>query len=88
MARGWESKSVEELRSDAADRRQDHGEARNPEQRETDKRRSSLELDRKRVAQEISATQSPARKAALETALAFLEEELSKLGPPEGSAPL
>lgn len=78
MARGWESKGVEsqqELRSGV-----DRGEDLTPEQREIRKKRESLELDRRRVLHDLEAAQSPMRRAYLERALAFLDEEIAKLG--------
>jgi hypothetical protein len=81
MARGWESKGVEsqqEIRSGA-----DRGEDLTPEQREIRRKRESLELDRRRVLNDLEAAQSPVRRTYLERALAFLDEEISKLG--EGS---
>jgi CHASE3 domain sensor protein len=77
MARGFESKSVESQQS--TDSRLDRGGALTPEQRELKKKREGLELSRRRVLQEMEATRSAARRASLEPALAFLEEELAKL---------
>lgn len=78
MARGWESKSVESQQD--ADTRADLGGALAPEQRELEKKRAGLELSRRRVLQEIETTQSAVRRASLEQALAFLDEEIRKLG--------
>ena len=79
MARGWESKSVESQIEDAK-AGSDRGEALTPEQRELRRKREGLELSRRRVLQEIAATQSAIRCASLEQALAFLEEQIRKLG--------
>jgi hypothetical protein len=78
MARGWESKSVESQIEDAGSA-SDRGKALTPEQREVEKKRQGLELSRRRVVQEIAAARSPVRRASLEQALAFLDEELAKL---------
>ena len=78
MARGWESKSVESQIEDAGSGA-DRGEAFTPEQRELWRKRQGLELSRRRILQEIEATQSAARRASLEHALAFLDEEIGKL---------
>jgi hypothetical protein len=78
MARGWESKGVEsqqEVRSGA-----DRGEPLTAEQREIRRKRDSLELDRRRVLHDLEAARSPVRRAYLERALAFLDEEIAKLG--------
>jgi hypothetical protein len=78
MARGWESKGVESQQEvgPGADR----GEDLTPEQREVRRKRESLELDRRRVLHDLQAAQSPMRRAYLERALAFLNEEIAKLG--------
>ena len=78
MARGWESKSVESQIEDA-ESRSNRREALTPEQRQIEQRRQGLELSRRRVQRELEATRSAARRAALEQALAFLDEEIRKL---------
>lgn len=77
MARGWESKSVELQQEDE---RPDRSRSLTPEQREIEQKRSSLEMSRRRVLQDIAAARSEIRRASLEQALAFLEEEIRKLG--------
>jgi molecular chaperone GrpE (heat shock protein) len=84
MARGWESKSVES-QIEGADRSADRGAALTAEERERRRKRESLELSRRRVLQELEAARSAARRTSLEAALAFLDEELRKLGPPAPS---
>jgi hypothetical protein len=78
MARGWESKSVESQIEDAD--RSDRTEPLTPEQREIRRKRESLELSRRRVLHDLEAARSPVRRTSLEHALAFLDEEISKLG--------
>jgi hypothetical protein len=78
MARGWESKSVESQIEDVRSR-SDSEKALTPEERERASRRSSLELSRRRVLHDLEATQSAVRRASLEEALAFLDEEIRKL---------
>jgi hypothetical protein len=80
MARGWESKSVESQIEDA-ESRSERGVALTPEQREIEQKRRGLELSRRRVLQEIETTRSAVRRTSLEQALAFLDEEIRKLGP-------
>jgi len=78
MARGWESKSVESQKEDAAlglERRA----SLTSEEREVKQKREGLELSRKRVLQDLEAARSPVRRASLEHALAFLDEEIRKL---------
>jgi hypothetical protein len=78
MARGWESKSVESQIEDAD--RSDRTEPLTPEQRESRRKREGLELSRRRVLHDLEAARSPVRRASLEHALAFLDEEIRKLG--------
>lgn len=79
MARGWESKSVESQIEGAEARARDRGRPLTPEEREIQKKREGLELSRRRTVQEIETTRSDARRASLQQALAFLDEEISKL---------
>jgi hypothetical protein len=78
MARGWESKSVESQQD--TDRHTDRSKPLPPEQRELLRKRESLEMSRRRVLQDIATARSEVRRASLEQALAFLEEEIRKLG--------
>jgi len=80
MARGWESKSVEEQVSlgrsanhSAAGPKQQAAPAHADEQR----RRQALELQRERILDE--RTSNPHRRAALAAALADIEEQLKKI---------
>lgn len=79
MARGWESKSVESQIEDAGSRA-DRRETLTREQREARQKLQGLELSRRRVLQELETTRSEVRRASLEQALAFLDEEIAKLG--------
>lgn len=79
MARGWESKSVESQIQNI-DVRLDRGEALRAEERVRRQKREGLELSRRRVLTEISETQSLVRRASLEGARAFLDDEIGKLG--------
>ncbi|MBV8673585.1 MAG: hypothetical protein JOZ33_09145 [Acidobacteriaceae bacterium] len=80
MARGWESKSVEEQVSQGRPANQS---APDPKQQaaaaraEAQRRRQGLELQRERILDE--RTSNPHRRAALEAALAQVEEQLSKI---------
>jgi hypothetical protein len=79
MARGWESKSVEEqvsqgrVNESSLGPRQKAAAAKAGEQR----RRQELELQRERILDE--RTSNPHRRAALEAALAEIEEQLSRI---------
>ncbi|HTD54655.1 MAG TPA: hypothetical protein VK670_04695 [Silvibacterium sp.] len=80
MARGWESKSVEEQVSQervtnrsTSDSKQQAAAAKAEEQR----RRQALELQRERILDQ--RTSNPHRRAALTAALADIEEQLSRI---------
>ena len=80
MARGWESKSVESQQMGDERAGATAGRRGSPEERERQRRRGGLELSRARVLSELEVTEAPTRRAALESALAYLDGELAKLG--------
>jgi hypothetical protein len=77
MSRGWESKSVEEQKLQAAAPKPDPATA-HAEGAERKRKRQELELQRERVLSE--RTSSPHRRTALTNALADIEEKLAELG--------
>lgn len=87
MARGWESKSVEEQISNATEQKPVRaGEALMSEadrrlaaekRAATERRKQSLNLQRENILSQ--RTSSPARRAALESALAEIETQLKAL---------
>jgi hypothetical protein len=83
MARGWESKSVEDQIDAAADRRRKPSSRKAPAPEALElirqKERESLLLSRTRVVREIEASQNPRYKALLSKALADLEKKLSNI---------
>lgn len=81
MAKGWESKNIEEQQAEAAPAvaagpKQDA--AARVVEAERKRRVQELELQRERVLSE--RTSSPHRRSALELALATIERELEQLG--------
>ena len=80
VARGWESKSVEE-QMDAAETRK--AAATQPKLSEAQLRvqreRESIELSRGRILRELEAARHPRHREQLSQALSFLDERLSKL---------
>ncbi len=81
MARGWESKSIEDqidARIDAADRRK--SQAARPRATSKDIERESLQLQRKRVASLIEQSRNPRFVDQQRKALAYLDEKLKTLG--------
>ena len=80
MARGWESKSVEE-QMDLAESRKASSEKRklNDAQVKLERERESIELSRGRILRELEAARHPRHREQLSQALNFLDEQLSKL---------
>ena len=77
MARGFESKSVESQQAEVFER--GTRERQSPEEIERRSKRESLEMSRRRVQGELSAARSAVHRTALENALRYLDDELSKL---------
>ena len=75
MARGWESKSVEEQQTGELDRRA----FQHQPQTKLDAERASLELQRKRIESLISSSNNPRYVEQQQKALVFLDEKLSLL---------
>lgn len=80
MARGWESKSVEEQQAEAASVPVEHRKALSPAQLAAERRKQGLTLSRQRVLQQIEAAQNPNHRKMLESALADLDAQLARLG--------
>ena len=82
MARGFESKSVQEQWQDAEAKQQEKGRKRlAPAEIERNKRREELDLSRTRVARELAETTSELRRKSLRAALTFLDDEIKSLAP-------
>ena len=80
MARGFESKSVQEQWQDAEAAAELKSKPRREQQQiELDKKRESIELSRRSVAHDLETTTSETRKSSLRAALSHLEAELAKL---------
>ena len=78
MARGWGSKSVESQQvggTGAADQ----GEGLTADERRRRQRLRDREMSRQLVVKELATTTSAFRRAALEQALALLDEEIDQL---------
>ena len=78
MARGWESKSVEEQQSSAKEGKPS-GRPATPQEIERRNQRLSLELTRARVAHELESAQNPRYRELLQTELAALDKRLAAL---------
>jgi hypothetical protein len=80
MARGWESKSIEEQQSEAASSTPKPRLQLTPGQLARQRQRQGLSLSRSRVMQQLQATQSARHREMLEGALADLDAQLARLG--------
>ena len=78
MARGWESKSVEQ-QQDLASGEQQKGPLLTPEQAETQRQIASLQLARRRVEQQLAVTRNARYRQTLELELKALDEKLETL---------
>ncbi len=78
MARGWESKSIEEQQA-AAQAPAEPRKVLTPEQVADKRQRDSLLLSRKRIHEQLQAAQNPHYRQMLESALAELDGRLARL---------
>ena len=81
MAKGWESKSVEDQIQNT-DNEPNHDNRRKqltPDQMEAHRRREVLLLSRARVEKDLNASQNPRYRDQLTRALADLDVQISKL---------
>jgi hypothetical protein len=79
MARGWESKSVEEQQA-AARTQVELKQRLTPEQAAQRRAREAFELSRRRVLQQLQSIQNPRHRQMLESALSDLNAQLARLG--------
>jgi hypothetical protein len=77
MARGWESKSIEQQQEEMAASRQP---ARDPiplKQQQSNRKRDGLLLSRQRLTQELQTACNPRHRQMLEQAISDLDAQLS-----------
>jgi predicted component of type VI protein secretion system len=79
MARGWESKSVEQQQEELADRRQTPGTPVSSEEQQKKRKRDGLVLSRQRLQQQVQVACNPRHRQMLEQAIAELDRQLSSL---------
>jgi hypothetical protein len=77
MARGWESKSVEQQQEEATSSTQQKRQQLTPEQISKQKRRQGLQLSRQHILQQLNVASNPQHRAMLEKALADLDAQLN-----------
>ena len=79
MARGWESKSVEQQQDAMSERNMPSRPALSPEQRERDRKRQGLLLSRSHLSRQLEAATNPRHCQMLTDAIAELDRQLSSL---------
>jgi hypothetical protein len=77
MARGWESKSVEQQQQERLEQRRHVRPVLSTEQQERNRKREGLALSRKRLTQQLEAASNPRHRQMLEEALADLDRQLA-----------
>jgi hypothetical protein len=80
MARGWESKSVEDQIEEAR-RSQDESKGRHqsPEDRERERKVENLKLERSRLTELLERARSEAHRRMIRQSLQAIEEEITAL---------
>jgi hypothetical protein len=79
MARGWESKSVEQQQEEMSERRNTRRDPISPDQQQRNRKREGLLLSRGRLTQELQGASHPRRRQMLEQAIAELDRQLSSI---------
>jgi len=77
MARGWESKSVEQRQEERPEQNKTFRAPLSPNERQRNRKREGLLLSRGRLEQQLLASSNPRRRQMLEQAIAELDRQLS-----------
>jgi len=80
VARGWESKSVEQQQDEVASSSNSPKNLLTPEQSAKQRQLQGLLLSRQHVLQQLQTAQNPRHREMLQAALADLDARLSQLG--------
>lgn len=80
MARGWESKSVEQQIENARHHQGEHRVRLTPEQIEVERKRDSIQLQCTRMRNQLEKCVEGRYRVTLEEGLKFLEKQLADLG--------
>ena len=77
MARGWESKSVEQQQEEMAEqRKKTTGAPLSPDVQQRNRQREGLLLSRQRLTQQLQAASNPQHRQMLEQSIAELNRQL------------
>ena len=79
MARGWESKAVEDQIAASEERRSAAEEARSPDELERESRRQGLLLSRAKVAGDLERARDERHRVALQHALDYIDSQIDNL---------
>jgi hypothetical protein len=79
MARGWESKSVEEQQA-AASVQAESKQRLTPEQAARKRQEEAIDLSRRHILQQLQTVQNHRHRQMLESALSELDARLARLG--------
>ncbi len=79
MARGWESKSVEQQQAEQSDRNQTVRAPLSPEEQKRNRQREGLLLSRERLHQQLKSATNPSRRRMLEQAISDLDRQILSL---------
>jgi hypothetical protein len=77
MARGWESKSVEQQQAEMSEPRKTSRAPISPDEQQRNRKREGLLLSRERLTQQLQAATNPRHRQMLEQAIAELDSQLS-----------
>jgi len=78
MARGWESKSVEQQQELATSEAEQREPQLSPAQISAEQRRQALQLSRQRILQQLEVASNPRHRQMLEAALVDLDAQLAR----------
>ncbi len=77
MARGWESKSIEQQQEEMADQRKPRGAPIPKDQQKLNRDRDGLLLSRQRLTQQLSTATNPRHREMLQQSIAELDQQLA-----------
>ena len=79
MARGWESKAVEDQIAASEERKSASKSTKTPEEREGESRRQGLLLSRAKIAGDLERAHDHRHRAALQQALDYIDSQINSL---------
>ena len=79
MARGWESKAVEDQIAASEERKAAAKDARGPDELERESRRQGLLLSRAKIAGDLARARDERHRAALQQALDYIDTQITNL---------